>query len=359
MEVGQQFKKMPDLKDNNLIISRSNYIAEKVIFVDGLAGCGKTLFSRIVSSFNRVELLSYCYEVEWICSLIYLNKISEDAAVGMIKMLTDNKLYDLMQSRNVNFRLNDLSSVWKDANKWRYFRRLFQEGEEQTIKRITNEKPILSLTSHNILGFSKPIFSGLKDRVLILNIIRHPLYMLIKNNLKMERLSANANPRLFTATYSYRGHQLNYWTKEWKDLYIKSNSIEKTIYYLAKLTEIRNNFVANNNTLNSQILTIPFETFILNPKPYLEKLEIFLDTKMSNKIKKTLTAQNIPRKEISDGIPLNVYKKCGWSPPQRGLSEKQELDKRRDYALSKGASKDAMDALDAISQNYEEKIWSP
>ena len=82
---------------------------------------------------------------------IYLNKISEDAAVGMIQMLTDNKLYDLMQSRHVNFRPSDLSSVWKDTNKWRYFRRLFQEGDEQTIKRITIEKPILSLTSHNIL----------------------------------------------------------------------------------------------------------------------------------------------------------------------------------------------------------------
>ena len=58
---------MSDLKDNNLEICRSKYLAEKVIFVDGLAGCGKTLISSIVSSFNQVELLSYCYAIEWIC----------------------------------------------------------------------------------------------------------------------------------------------------------------------------------------------------------------------------------------------------------------------------------------------------
>jgi len=66
---------MSDLIDYNTENSRSKYLASKVIFVDGLVGYGKTLFSPIVSSFNEVELLSYFYEIEWICSLFYLNKI--------------------------------------------------------------------------------------------------------------------------------------------------------------------------------------------------------------------------------------------------------------------------------------------
>ena len=57
---------MSDLKDNNLEICRSKYLAEKVIFVDGLGGCGKTLFSKLVSTFDRVELLNFSYEIELI-----------------------------------------------------------------------------------------------------------------------------------------------------------------------------------------------------------------------------------------------------------------------------------------------------
>tara|TARA_B100000315_G_scaffold247539_1_gene276345 strand:+ start:341 stop:1390 length:1050 start_codon:yes stop_codon:yes gene_type:complete len=349
---------MSDLIDNNLEICRSKYLADKVIFVDGLAGCGKTLFSPIVSSFNRVELLSYAYEIELVCSLFYLNKISKDAAVGMIKILTDLKLYNIMQSRDVNFRISDLSSVWRDANKWRYFRRLFHKGDEHTIKRIRIEKPILSYTSHNILGFSEPIFSGLGNRVLILNILRHPLYMLIQNHLNMERLTVN-NPRVFTHTYSYNDHQLYFWTKEWKDLFLKSNEIDKAIYYSVKLTELRNSFIAKNSQYDNQILSIPFETFVLKPQPYLDKLEIFLGIKMSHKTKKVLKIQKVPRKKISDGIPLAIYKRCGWEPPEKAFTEQQELDKRRDYALSQGASKDAMNALDDICQSYEDKLWSP
>ena len=350
---------MNDLKDNNLEIRRSKYLVDKVIFIDGLAGCGKTLFSRIVSTFNRVELLSYGYEIEWICSLFYLNKISKDTAVGMIQLLTDLKLYDTMQSRNVNFRPSDLSSVWRDTKKWMYFQRLFQKGDEHTIKRIRKEKPILSITSHRILGFSEPIFFGLNDRVLILNLLRHPLYMLIQNHLNMERLSVNNNPRQFSLTYSYNDHELYFWTKEWKDLYLKSNAIDRAIYYMVKLTEIRDSFIANNSTLHNQILTIPFELFVLKPKPILDKLEKFIGTKMSYKTRKVLKVQKVPRKKISDGIPLAIYKRCGWEPPEKSFTEQQELDKRRDYALSQGASKDALNALDKICQNYEENIWSP
>ena len=64
----------------------------------------------------------------------------------------------------------------------------------------------------------------------------------------------------------------------------------------------------------------------------------------------------MPRKKISDGIPLAIYKRCGWEPPEKVFTEQQELNKRRDYALSQGASKDAMNALDEICQNYEENI---
>ena len=53
-------------------LSRKNHFAEKTVFVDGLPGCGKTLFSSIISAMDKVELLSYSYEIEHICQLFYL-----------------------------------------------------------------------------------------------------------------------------------------------------------------------------------------------------------------------------------------------------------------------------------------------
>ena len=73
-------------------VKRRDHLAEMVVFVDGLGGCGKTMFSPILSTFDRMELLTFTYEIEQICALYYLNKISKDASETMIGNLSDLQL---------------------------------------------------------------------------------------------------------------------------------------------------------------------------------------------------------------------------------------------------------------------------
>ena len=110
----QQLKKVEMFTDTHPEVEavRSGHLAEKIVFVDGLWGCGKTMLSPIVAAFDRVELMTYAYEVEQICSLFYLNRISRDATLTMIRALTDRQLYDTMMGRSTNFRFSDLSSAF-------------------------------------------------------------------------------------------------------------------------------------------------------------------------------------------------------------------------------------------------------
>ncbi len=110
-------------------LSREEYFAEKIVFVDGLPGCGKTLFSNVISAMDRVELLSYSYEIEHICQLFYLDKIQLDAATVMISLQADLKLYNTMMGRDVNFRPSDLSSAIRYHNPSKYFDRLDCVGD--------------------------------------------------------------------------------------------------------------------------------------------------------------------------------------------------------------------------------------
>ena len=70
-------------------------------------------------------------------------------------------------------------------------------------------------------------------------------------------------------------------------------------------------------------------------------------------ITKVLKNQNVPRKKASEGIPLEIYKRCGWEPSEKNLSEREELDKRREWIREMGASKDALAIIDHLSENYE------
>ena len=64
-------------------------VAEKIVMVGGLDGCGKTLFSPIISALDRVELPTYSYEVEHYCALFFLQKMSLNSASTLVKMQTD------------------------------------------------------------------------------------------------------------------------------------------------------------------------------------------------------------------------------------------------------------------------------
>ncbi len=341
---------------SNYKIIRNGYLAKKIVIVDGLAGCGKTLISPIVSAFDRVELLNYAFEIEFVCRLKKLKKISTDATISLIKMFTDHKLYQTMMGRETNFRYSDLSGVFNDSNPSRYFNRIFTEDNEMSIPdKIKNERPILNLTTHDLLSYSQPILQALANRLVYIEVVRHPLYMIIQQSLNMERLLDN--PRDIQINFKYKNKQLPYFAKGWEDLFIKSNNIDKAIYYIfksMKLSELTRNKI-NNSSFNN-LITIPFEKFVFSPHIYLNKIEKKLGSKIIKRTLRTLKKQKVPRKKIADGIPLSIYKRCGWKPPKKNLTEKEELNVRRNYCLKQGASEQAMKKLDEILHHYEKKF---
>ena len=169
-------------------ITRVPHLAENIVFIDGLEGCGKTLFSSLVSSFERVEKLNYCYEIEHICSLDYLNKVDKSVSKSLIRMWTDLLLYNSMMARDVNFRITDLSSAFKYHDKTEYLKRLFYRGDENVPKLVKKRKPILSITVHKLISRSSAVFEALGNRFKFIEIVRHPLYMIIQQSLNNQNM---------------------------------------------------------------------------------------------------------------------------------------------------------------------------
>ena len=60
------------MKDSSFSVSRKAQMLHKVVIVDGFPGCGKTMMSPIISSFDRVEIMQYSTQIEQICELFFL-----------------------------------------------------------------------------------------------------------------------------------------------------------------------------------------------------------------------------------------------------------------------------------------------
>ena len=333
---------------------RENFLANKTIFIDGLWGCGKTMISSIVSSFPKVELLSYIPEIERVIELHFLKKISGDAAETMIRLHTDEKIYHQMMSRDVNFRPSDLSSVFNSNQLSKYLKRAFSSGDEKIPKKIELYQPILNVASHHMLSNSLPIFKALEDRVVFIEVVRHPLYMIKQIFLNYENLIGDV--RSFSLYVSKENEIIPSYAHEWKDLYLKSNSMDKAIYYLDYfINKTKRSKETILKDYKDQVLTIPFEKFVISPNNYLKNMEKLIGNTVNSSVKRMLKKQNIPRKKISEGIDLEIYKRCGWEPYKKGLSEKEELEVRRNY-VKKFASKSALIIMDNLCKDYEKVL---
>jgi hypothetical protein len=334
-------------------VVREPYLAEKVVLVDGLPGCGKTMLSPIIGALPRAEIMQYAFTLEYVCALRYLGRIEDDAASVLIRMLTDLQLYNVMMGRETNFRPRDLSGVLRNSHRLRYFLRLVQSGDAAVIPRIKAERPLLHLTTHNVLQVSSPIFAALGPRALIVEVIRHPLYMIRQQALYMDRYGTDV--RDFTIWFDYKGVPVPYFALGWEEVFLSSNAVEKSIYMTHYLTKrVEELTVAGDGSGNAGVLLVPFERYVIDPWPYMQKLEALLDTQMDSHTKKMMKKQNVPRGMYAQGIGLGIYKQNGWKPPEKGSDERRELEQRRQFAADH-ARPEAMEVLDRLCAEYENK----
>ena len=335
---------------------RKGKLAEKLVITDGLPGCGKTMLSPIISSLDKVEMYYFAFEIEFIVRMNYLKKISNNAADTLIKMLVDYKLYNSMMSREVNFRPSDLSSVTNHYKYQNYLKRLNSPGDHLVPKKIKKEKPILHLTTHDLLNYANLFANSLKDRIFYIEVTRHPLDMV--NQMYYGIKSQYNNARSIQVEYFYKNKPLPYWSKDWKKLFLKLNNINRAIFNIHHMMKKNNeNRYKIKKILKKNFLTVPFENFVEKPYDYLNIITQQLGSKITKNTIKEMKKQNVPRKHFYNTLPLEIYKRVGG---HLKTFNNREKDKENKYKLfmSYGASSKYLRLLEKMSNEYENFISS-
>ncbi len=353
---------MPSLVEDAALVAaarpqivREPWLAERVVFVGGHPGCGKTMLTPIIGAFERVEMQKYNYTIEHLCGLHLLGRLDDDIASSLIRMQVDTDLYNLMMSREVNLRPTDLSGAFQNPNPWRYLRRLVQPGDAAVAQRIARERPILHLTTHNALAISAALFVALGDRLRIIEVVRHPLYMIKQWERYILRYGTDV--RDFTVWIAYDGQALPFFAASWEAEYLAANAVDRCILAIRHLTQLGERALQRiTDDQRRQVLMLPFERFVLDPEPSLADIERLLDTRVTRLTRRELRRQRVPRQRIADGVSKVIYRQYGWQPAQRGANERHELAARRAYVAERASSR-GLEVLDELSRAYEARYW--
>lgn len=338
-------------------MEREKHVVDQVLYLDGLTGTGKTMMGPLLGSFERVEIGRFDHIHEHLCALDFLGKIDKDAAEFMIKMYADLAIYNSMISRDTNFRPTDLSGIFRNPYALEYIGRLFKKDGNAVMSRLASKRPILHIVAHQVLGIMDLSLRSFGSRVKVVEMVRHPLYLLEHWDSYIER--HGTDPRDFTVWIEYNKKSLPWFAAGWEDRYLASSSFDKVIYSLDWLIKKVDQLLGSlNESQKKQIVFIPFEHFVLQPAPYLKNIESLLGVGMTQMTKKILKQQKVPRTRVTAGPALEIYKKYGWKAPDYNQNEKIAFNKKKEFAFSK-ASKAALPVLEALCCKYEKDngLW--
>ena len=128
---------------------------------------------------------------------------------------------------------------------------------------------------------------------------------------------------------------------------LNSNPIENAIYIvdknIARLYQKR-----LNNILNCKRV-LQIEATEENKSP--DKFPKYVEQLVKLKVRR---GQPL----VAQGVDLDIYRRCGWKPPENDTNERDELNIRR-KDISRKMSSDALETLDRLSKCYENQYWNP
>jgi len=332
---------------------RDARIADKLVFVDGVSGSGKSILGLILASFDRVERYRLDCVYEHIAVLHKFGKITDDAATVLIRMHLDEALYHSMISREVNFRPFDHTGFLNNPFRLRSIARLFMKDGGAAVERIHRIKPILQVNCHQMFPAIRLAFLAFGERLRAVEMVLQPLFVVEHwVQFGMERYGADRRD-LTLWIKSPGGETVPWFAHGWEEEFLLLPPVDRAIRTVHWLSQERDTVMAQASAEERrQVCIIPFERFVTDPWPFLHSLEEFLGAKTTATSRSVLKRQRCPREILTAG---RGHKRSGWKKPDPSATNQAEIQRVRETIEGKASAK-AVALLREMSVDYERQF---
>ncbi|OFY38945.1 MAG: hypothetical protein A2X18_05515 [Bacteroidetes bacterium GWF2_40_14] len=281
---------------DELKLIRNNVFPYDILIIDGQGRSGKNMISVILSTMPRVEKMRLDSLLDYVPRYWSLGKMSHDAAITSLKIEADEKLYNTMISRSVNFRFDDYTGVLKSGKPFLYIKRLFQKPEKFAVERMKKENPIFQNMTHDGIHLSQLYFDAYGERLKMVHVFRDPVGNIYEQGLRDFGTRIGTDPREFQLTYEWNGNVIPLMAEGTEDEYINGNPTERLVLLVNNMYKKNiKGYLDLEEKYKSKILFLEFEEFAVNPWPYLTLLEQFLGTYVVPRTRRIMKRERCPR----------------------------------------------------------------
>jgi len=291
-------------------LSRNNTYGNQILIVDGQGRSGKNLIAVLLSSLKNVEKMRLDSQIDYIPRYYFLGKMSQDAAITALKTEFDEKYYYTWISRDVNFRFGDYTGVFKQANKFRYLKRLVMSADEKASDKLKIKLPIFQEMTHDGLHVAKLYFKALgTTRLKMIHIFRDPIENIYEQHKRDFGTRIGNDPRELQLSFTFDNQPIPIIAIGYEKEYLSANPIERLVL-MVDIMFRRNvqGYLDLSPDEKEKILFIEFEEFVQSPNKDLQRIEAFLGQKFTKGSKRILKRENCPRNLRLDERYLKIQK---------------------------------------------------
>lgn len=281
---------------SSIKFKRDVALAHKIVLVDGITRTGKSMLGPILSAFKGIEIERVEAIFEYIPMLYSTGHISKDAAMELLQLEADTKMYESFIGRNSNFRFADHSSVFNTSLKLEYLKRLFKKNIDNAPDQIKNQDLIFQVQTHDTLGMIDIYFDAFQSRVFILEMVRDPIDLIYSWYRRGWGHRFTSDPLALTFTVE-TDDGLAPWYETLLERHLSvMKPVDRIICMIEALQKRNlNKYLELQGWMKKQIVWILFEDFVTNPMRDIGRIEKLLGTAPTKRMVAQMRKEKCPR----------------------------------------------------------------
>ena len=266
---------------------------KNLILVTGTHTSGKSMVSPIVASLSNVEMLRKIYYLDQLSILYNFKKINLESAKFFGQHILDLSYYDQLIGRNINFRVEDETSVYQSKNPKLYKKRILSKRGAKVLAHHEKINTHMLLDAHDGIWFYK-FWENLQIKNLkIINIHRNPIDIVnswINSDLGLVEKQILCQIPLISKNNRVKPFYLY-------NNFTKNNLKNKTEIIIDMVDECVRKEISTYNRIKNKnkILRINFDNFASNTHYHINEICNFLYLKKSTFTTKIMKKENLPR----------------------------------------------------------------